>query len=326
MLRSNYGSWWEFLDELGDANGLELQVLEKHAQWFRDLTITRLSKSYKLILLKTLLEQQRISSPVSLQDLAGWAKHWFQKHKEWQADLPASLQNLAALSDKKWLSHWRDNPIKFWCTPEPGSEIAWFAQDGMQFYFQQSLDAADLAAFCAMTEEILNWRLEQFAHSRLARQTPAESVLPESKATEPEVLLPFFPNIKIACGHFKTGHADVEKYLSAPTGFGHLSPERHFIARASGNSMNGGKNPIYDGDYLLLEQITPVSAGSISNQTMAIERQDAAGDNQYLLRKVLKNKDGSYTLRANNPDYEDIIADESMVTFARLKGKVDSCA
>src|SRR5690606_6086132 len=69
MLRSNYGSWWEFLDEQGDANGLELQVLEKHAQWFRDLTITRLSKSYKLILLKTLLEQQRISSPVSLQDL-----------------------------------------------------------------------------------------------------------------------------------------------------------------------------------------------------------------------------------------------------------------
>ncbi len=135
--------------------------------------------------------------------------------------------------------------------------------------------------------------------------------------------LPFFPNIKIACGYFKTGHADVEEQLLAPSGFGHLSPDRHFIARASGNSMNGGKNPIYDGDYLLLEQVTPNNAGSISNQTMAIERQDETGNNQYLLRKVLKNKDGSYTLRANNPDYEDLIADESMVTFARFKGKVD---
>jgi hypothetical protein len=72
-----------------------------------------------------------------------------------------------------------------------------------------------------------------------------------------------------------------------------------------------------------LEQVTPNNAGSISNQTMAIERQDETGSNQYLLRKVLKNKDGSYTLRANNPEYEDLIADESMVTFARLKGKVD---
>lgn len=87
--------------------------------------------------------------------------------------------------------------------------------------------------------------------------------------------------------------------------------------------MNGGKNPVYDGDYLLLEQVTPERAGSISNQTMAIERQDGAGDNQYLLRKVLKNQDGSYTLKANNPDYDDLIADESMVTFARFKGVVD---
>lgn len=323
MLQRNYGSWWEFLDEQGDANGAELQVLEKHVQWFRDLTITRLSKSYKLVLLATLMDQHRIARTVSLQDLAGWAKHWFQRHSEWKADLPASLQDLETLTYKKWFDHWRDNPIKFWCTPEPGSKIAWFAQDGMQFSFQQTLEAADLRLFCQMTEEILSWRLEQFAQSRLAQQTLAEPVLPESKATEPEVLLPFFPNIKIACGHFKTGHADVEEYLPAPIGFGKLSPERYFIARASGNSMNGGKNPILDGDYLLLEQITPVSAGSISGKTIAIERQDETGDNQYLLRKVIKSKDGSYTLRANNPEYEDLIADESMVTFARLKGKVE---
>ena len=114
MLQRNYGSWWEFLDEQGDANGAELQVLEKHVQWFRDLTITRLSKSYKLVLLATLMDQHRIARTVSLQDLAGWAKHWFQRHSEWKADLPASLQDLETLTYKKWFDHWRDNPIKFW--------------------------------------------------------------------------------------------------------------------------------------------------------------------------------------------------------------------
>ncbi len=322
-LRHNYGCWWEFIDEQGDATPDELQVLEQHAQWFRDLTVTKTSKSYKLVLLQTLLDQQVMNQSVTLQQLAQWARGWFTAHPDWLADLPQTLLPLDSVSDSAWLSHWRKMPIHHWCTPEQGSQIEWFAQEGMQFHYQQSLSAAELPAFSAMTEEILAWRFGQYAQSKLIEVKPELPATPANPVAEQVEQLPFFPNIKIACGHFKTGHADVEEYLPAPSGFGHLSPDRHFIARASGNSMNGGKNPIYDGDYLLLEQVTPESAGSISNQTMAIERQDGAGDNQYLLRKVLKNKDGSYTLRANNPDYDDLIADESMVTFARFKGVVD---
>jgi superfamily II DNA or RNA helicase/HKD family nuclease/SOS-response transcriptional repressor LexA len=322
-LRSNYGCWWEFVDEQGDATPDELQVLEQHSQWFRDLTVTKTSKSYKLVLLRTLLEQQVMNQSVTLQQLAQWARDWFTAHPDWLADLPQTLLPLESVSDSAWLSHWRKMPIHHWCTPEQGSQIEWFAQEGMQFHYQQSLSAAELPTFSAMTEEILAWRFGQYAQSKLIEVKPELPATPANPVAEQVEQLPFFPNIKIACGHFKTGHADVEEYLPAPSGFGHLSPDRHFIARASGNSMNGGKNPIHDGDYLLLEQVTPESAGSISNQTMAIERQDGAGDNQYLLRKVLKNKDGSYTLRANNPDYDDLIADESMVTFARFKGVVD---
>ena len=53
---------------------------------------------------------------------------------------------------------------------------------------------------------------------------------------------------------------------------------------------------------------------------MAIERQDeAGGDNQYLLRVVTKNKDGSYILKANNLAYEDLQATDEMRTLARFK-------
>ncbi|TCK07269.1 DUF3427 domain-containing protein [Marinobacterium mangrovicola] len=323
QLRRNYGSWWEFIDEQGDASADELQVLEQHAQWFRDLSISKTSKSYKLVLLQTLLEQQALNQPVAVQELAAWAKDWFLARPDWITDLPQTLQPLPTVTDNTWLNHWRKMPIHHWCTEEQGSRIQWFAQDGMQFHYQQSLSAAELPTFSAMTQEILTWRLEKYAQDRLSSAPTAISAMTDMPPAEPVTQLPFFPNIKIACGHFKTGQADLEEYLPAPTGFGDLSPQRHFIARASGNSMNGGKNPIYDGDYLILEQITPGSAGSISNHTLAIERQDSAGDNQYLLRRVLKNSDGSYTLRANNPDYEDLTADESMVTFARFRGKVD---
>ncbi|EGR4318463.1 DEAD/DEAH box helicase, partial [Vibrio cholerae] len=89
-----------------------------------------------------------------------------------------------------------------------------------------------------------------------------------------------------------------------------------------GNSMNGGKNPIQDGDLLLLEWVTPSSAGSISNLTMAIETQDETGDNQYLLRVVRKIAPNQYELQAQNPSYPNMPATDAMKTFARLKAVI----
>lgn len=136
------------------------------------------------------------------------------------------------------------------------------------------------------------------------------------------LLLAYFPDIKIACGHFRTGDASNAEQVAAPIGFGTVNPQKHFLAHASGNSMNGGKTPILDGQLLLLELISPTSAGSLQNCTVAIERQDESGDNQYLLRDVKKIADGQYMLVAKNPDYPPLKADETMRTFARLKGIV----
>lgn len=154
----------------------------------------------------------------------------------------------------------------------------------------------------------------------LAEVVELQSVRPSiSEVSPPDNFLPYFPNLKIACGHFKAGRADEVEMQKVEGYSGQLDPERHFLARASGNSMNGGKQAIEDGDLLLLEWITPEHAGSITGQTLAIERQDETGDSQYLLRVIRKAPDGSYLLHANNPDYPDLAATESMRTFARLK-------
>lgn len=87
--------------------------------------------------------------------------------------------------------------------------------------------------------------------------------------------------------------------------------------------MDGGKHPIRDGDYLLLEMVSPNKAGSITGSVMAIERQDDAGDNQYLLRTVTKDEGGQYVLKANNPAYRDMVATDDMRTLARLKAVID---
>ncbi|NTS78705.1 hypothetical protein HR060_17825 [Catenovulum sp. SM1970] len=68
--------------------------------------------------------------------------------------------------------------------------------------------------------------------------------------------------------------------------------------------------------------MTSTSAGSITGNTMVIEQQDGAGDNQYLLRVIKKHNDGSYCLHAQKPNYENIPATSAFRTLARLKAVI----
>ena len=171
-------------------------------------------------------------------------------------------------------------------------------------YFEQAKPTAELFTFPNAPQPELNQVAE-----------PAVSL----KSVDEALKLPYFPNIKIACGHFKTGDSSDMELMDTPFGAGKLDPQVHFLAHASGNAMNGGKHPILDGDLLLLELITSDKAGSLRGQIVAIERDDIGGEGQYLLRKVNKLPNGQYELIAQNPDYEVMIADESMRTFARFK-------
>jgi len=321
-LRLDYGSWWEFLAELGQASEEELAVLESYAQWFRDLALAKLSRSYKLVLLQTLLQQACFSQGAAVSDLALWARAWFETHSEWQADLPASMSDLTKVTVRKWQAQWTNMPVTHWCKPE-ASGYCWFELEEGFMRFSVHIEPDELPIWQQMTQEVLNWRLSHYQAERLPRVEVSPAVTQKTSSALSFTEIAYFPDLKIACGHFKAASDEVEIRAYLKEGYGTIHPKRSFVAVASGNSMNGGKFPIQDGDYLLMEAITPDNAGKISDQIVAIERQDVAGDNQYLLRKILKNSPGDYTLRASNPDYSDMSANEEMMTFARLKTVVD---
>ena len=238
-------------------------------------------------------------------------------------DLPADLRQIKSGIEPVWLTYWQSNPVNAWIggNRETPSQ-SFFSVTNDRFVPAFAVATNDYNAFESMVQELLNYRLAAYEVRRVSTEAQSNVIpfpLPATHRTE----LPFFPNLKIACGHFKTGTADAEEYRSLGISYGKLDPERNFIAQASGNSMDGGKNPIRDGDYLLLELMSPERAGSITGNVIAIEQQDEAGDNQYLLRVVTKAPGGGYVLKANNPAYGDILATDSMVTRARFKAIVD---
>ena len=321
-LRKQYGSWWAFLDQIADLDQAEKQVLEEAAGFLKTVETTSMTKSFKMVLLEALIENSGFEHPLTVTAISDASRKILLRRPQLQADLKEDHRDLASIDQTDWMKYWRKNPIAAWIGEyrSEQSETLFTLEDD-RLIPKLTLPERLVSTLGGMLKELVDYRLSTYQERLPGNMTEPDNVVPFSGERGAD--LPYFPNIRIACGHFKTGTADAEEYVNPGDGYGQVDPNTHFIAQASGESMNGGKNPIRDGDYLLLERINPNNAGSITGSTMAIERQDESGDNQYLLRVVTKQSDGQYMLRANNPDYEDLPAAESMRTFARLKAVID---
>lgn len=352
------GGWFQLVAQEEDLDEASHGVWQTHRAFLHQaLETTPLTKCFKIILLQALLELDGLRQPPTLAALARHSRYLLERHPALLArDLPAAQQQLAADSTG-WLRYWRANPIKHTTGQNDREQRRyWFVVKDDRFIADFALTDDEIDLLQPMMQELLDLRMAQYlarkpshtttttadnAMATLAVMAPmaepageiidltahtsrAPTAIP-ANAPEPQtegVQLPYFPNLKIACGHFKQGDDSDRELMMIDPVWGPLDPARYFLARASGNSMNGGKQPIVDGDLLLLEWINPERAGAITGNIMAIEQEDESGVNRYLLRVVTKNSTGEYRLKAHNRDYPELPTSDSMRTFARLKGVV----
>jgi len=336
-LRRRHKLWWALVSDQGDLSPAETVCLDRHAAFFREVEATSMTKCFKAVLMESLLDLDGFRRPPTIEELATQSLEVFRRRRRFISDIRKDFRQIDEIDAKKWQAYWKGNPINAWTGGNRRGDFKhWF--EVRQGRFQATFSIADdeKTTFQAMVQELVDYRLAAY-EPRLQKSTqkkpeqpkaesakilsfPTSTAIEETDGTE----VPYFPDLRIACGHFRTGRTDVETTYRVPAGHGTVDPTRHFVARATGNSMNGGKNPVRDGDYLLLELLDSSKAGSITGSVMAIERQDVGGDDQYVLRLVTKRSDGRYVLKAANPDYPDFEANEEMRTLARLRAVWDS--
>jgi len=343
-VRKQHGSWFELVVSQ-QADPVLAAIVQRYRLFLlRGVESTAMTKSFKMIMLRAFIELGGLQQPVRLTELAekSWQIIWRRPDWAKQDILPALYAEPA--TSAKWLRYWLANPVQFYCKQDQQDQAAWFKQDGQYLQLNFSVDTADAPQLATLLNELIDYRLANYAKQRLAAaplQPQPQLQSQQPSQLQPNVLpaltlaqvapnkqavagvaaneIPFYPELKIACGHFGRGTPAGVDLMSLAERYGQLDAKRHFVAPAKGNSMNGGKQPIEDGDLLLLEWVTPNSAGSISNNVMAIELLDETGDATYLLRVVKKQTNGQYLLKANNPAYSDLLATANMRTFARLK-------
>ncbi len=314
QLRQQFGDWFALVLQMGDGTSAEQALYPTRKALLRLLESGKLPNDWHWLTLEAAQELEAWQQAPSLAQLAERSWSILQHKPVLLAQLPAELRAVQPNAD--WQQFWRANAVDGWLAS------GLFGLDGEDWLLSQPVSAAQAPVLAAWVRELLDYRWALLAAKASTAGQPANQ-----QGAGLGTPLAYFPTLQIACGHFRSSRADDCETRWLPARYGQLDPARHFIARAVGNSMNGGKHPIHDGDYLLLEQLDAAKAGGITGSVLAIERQDAGGDNQYLLRVVLKEPDGSYVLRANNPDYADLPVTEELRaqlrTFARLKAVLD---
>lgn len=327
-VRKEHGQWLELVNDENDLKYEEQQCLEKFGGFYKELETTSLNKSFKLVLLEALVELEGFEIPPTTHELAIKSYDILRRRRVLLVDLPEKYQNIEKITDddiNKWHQYWLGNPINAWVGGNTTATTKYFNVNNNRFHFLLDITKTEYNVFVVLVQEIINYRFLQYEVRLANKEEPHQinNVIPLNDFQQQEI--PYFSDLRIACGHFRSSQHESEKieYLSLPISFGKLDNAKHFIARATGDSMDGGFHPIRSGDYLLLELITPANAGSNDGRIIAIEQQDVAGDDQYLLRKVKKLAHNEYELIAQNPDYPPMMASQEMNTFARFKQVLD---
>lgn len=156
------GSWFEFCRVEGDLNPMEVRVCDEFVDWLRMLETTALTKSYKMVVLRVLLDQQGLATSVDLNEFARSCRKYLQNHevlrKDLQGDGHAVDHELA--DDPVWTKWWNKWPIDRWTDLQGGKK--WFARDGDQFRFLPAVDPDLLETLEFLTSELVDWRLAQY--------------------------------------------------------------------------------------------------------------------------------------------------------------------
>jgi hypothetical protein len=136
------------------------------ARFLNELESTPMTRSYKMLVLLAMLNEDRLPGSIDGADLAQAVSRLAQRSSQLQADIGTSLTDPHAL-----LRQLEDNPIAAWCGGAGTGGTAYFGYDSRQFASRFEVPRDRRPAFQVLVRELVEWRLAEY----LAR-TPDEKL------------------------------------------------------------------------------------------------------------------------------------------------------
>jgi superfamily II DNA or RNA helicase/diadenosine tetraphosphate (Ap4A) HIT family hydrolase len=164
-LQKRHGSWFAFVRGEADLAADEVAAVAGAGPFLDELEVTELSKSYKLVTLRVLLDADALGAGLTVRELAVGAWAVLRRSPELLRDVPddhrpPDVPDEAAM--RRWTAYWRSNPIQAW-TGSKKAKKTWFRLDEQdRMCLAVPVDAAWGAALARLVDELVDYRLVQY--------------------------------------------------------------------------------------------------------------------------------------------------------------------
>jgi hypothetical protein len=126
-LRAAHGSWFGFCRAEGDLDASEERVVERFGAWLGMLETTSLNKSYKMVVLRVLLDRDALWDGLEIPRLAAACRSFLEHHPALRADLEgAAFTRVPGDGRKRGLNpSASEEPVPFSGDPDPAFTKWW---------------------------------------------------------------------------------------------------------------------------------------------------------------------------------------------------------
>ena len=177
---ADHGSWFEFCASEGDlaADEQAAATAALAPAWLKVLQTTSLTKSYKMVVLRVLLDHDALWGGMEISQLAGACRTFLENHPALRADLEGAaftrVPGDSAAEARAFAAWWLEWPLSRWMDEQAGRR--WFTRRGDRFAANFKIAAAHRHAFESLTGELVDYRLAHYTQSRLAAPITGDSL------------------------------------------------------------------------------------------------------------------------------------------------------
>jgi SOS-response transcriptional repressor LexA len=173
-LIASHGSWFDFAATEGDLSNEEARALEHAREWLSMVESTSLNKSFKLVVIRVLLDRDAMWTGLELLPLAEACRRFLLSHEVLRNDLAPNqlFADHAQAALESWANWWKQWPLAHLEKSQTAKQgLAW---KGTRFAITFTCGPTLRTAIESMTSELVDYRLARYAR-RFSSEAPDEA-------------------------------------------------------------------------------------------------------------------------------------------------------
>jgi superfamily II DNA or RNA helicase/HKD family nuclease/diadenosine tetraphosphate (Ap4A) HIT family hydrolase len=168
LVRRTYDSWLLFVNQMGDLSEPQASLVRgavpgfsavapRVHEFLEELETTPMTRSYKMIVLLAMLNEDCLPGTVTIDALARTVNQLARRSARLQEDFGTALEDFEALAH-----HLEVNPIAAWSGGAGTSGVKYFTYEASRFASRFDVPAAQREAFQELVRELVDWRLAEY--------------------------------------------------------------------------------------------------------------------------------------------------------------------